>query len=85
MAQEMRTGEFAIAACTAALPIAAVAGSGWIAPAALACGLLGMVLAAAWLARKCAQRLGGYTGDCLGAVQQLTEAVFYLGVLAAWS
>jgi adenosylcobinamide-GDP ribazoletransferase len=85
MAQEMRGGELAIAACTAALPVAVVAARGWIAPAALACGLLGAVLAAAWLARKCAQRLGGYTGDCLGAVQQLTEAVFYLGVLAAWS
>ncbi|MCB0099856.1 MAG: adenosylcobinamide-GDP ribazoletransferase, partial [Caldilineaceae bacterium] len=24
------------------------------------------------------RRLGGYTGDCLGAVQQVTEVVFYL-------
>jgi adenosylcobinamide-GDP ribazoletransferase len=28
------------------------------------------------------RRLGGYTGDCLGATQQVTEVVFYLGVLA---
>ena len=28
------------------------------------------------------RRLGGYTGDCLGAVQQLTEVAFYLGVCA---
>jgi adenosylcobinamide-GDP ribazoletransferase len=27
-------------------------------------------------------RLGGYTGDCLGAVQQLTEAGFYVGLVA---
>ena len=27
-------------------------------------------------------RLGGYTGDCLGAIQQLSEVVFYLGVVA---
>jgi len=33
---------------------------------------------AAWFRR----RLGGYTGDCLGAAQQVTEVVFYLGVLA---
>ena len=26
-------------------------------------------------------RLGGYTGDCLGAVQQVSELVFYLGVV----
>ena len=28
------------------------------------------------------RRLGGYTGDCLGAVQQCSELGFYLGVLA---
>ena len=28
------------------------------------------------------RRLGGYTGDCLGATQQLSEAGFYLGMLA---
>lgn len=28
------------------------------------------------------RKLGGYTGDCLGAVQQLSEIGFYLGVLA---
>jgi adenosylcobinamide-GDP ribazoletransferase len=28
--------------------------------------------------------IGGYTGDCLGATQQLTEIVFYLTVLALW-
>lgn len=27
-------------------------------------------------------RLGGYTGDCLGAVQQVTEVVFYVSVCA---
>lgn len=29
--------------------------------------------------------LGGYTGDCLGAMQQLTELAFYLGLLACRS
>ncbi len=28
--------------------------------------------------------IGGYTGDCLGAVQQTTELLFYLGVIAVW-
>lgn len=28
------------------------------------------------------QRIGGYTGDCLGAVQQLSELTFLLGALA---
>lgn len=31
------------------------------------------------------QRIGGYTGDCLGAVQQTSEVVFYLVVLACVS
>lgn len=34
-----------------------------------------------WFSRKLKQRLGGYTGDCLGAMQQLCEIVFYLGLL----
>ena len=36
-----------------------------------------------WLA-KIKRWIGGYTGDTLGAMQQLTELMFYLGVLA-WS
>jgi len=28
------------------------------------------------------KRIGGYTGDCLGATQQVSEVMFYLGVLA---
>ena len=46
-------------------------------------GLLLAALATAWLARLFARRIRGFTGDCLGAVQQLSEAAFYLGVLAA--
>lgn len=36
-----------------------------------------------WLARKLQKWLSGYTGDCLGATQQLSEAAFYIGALAA--
>ncbi|HWT70627.1 MAG TPA: adenosylcobinamide-GDP ribazoletransferase [Oxalicibacterium sp.] len=35
-----------------------------------------------WAMRFFQRRLGGYTGDCLGAAQQVTEVAFYLGVLA---
>lgn len=31
------------------------------------------------------RRIGGYTGDCLGALQQLSEVVIYLVLLAQWS
>lgn len=40
-------------------------------------------LTRAYLARLLRKRLGGYTGDCLGAVQQFTEIAFYIGLLAA--
>lgn len=41
-------------------------------------------LATLWLAAKFRRWLGGYTGDCLGATQQLSEIAFYLGLLAHW-
>ncbi len=34
-----------------------------------------------WFSHKIKTRLGGYTGDCLGAMQQLTEITFYIGLL----
>jgi adenosylcobinamide-GDP ribazoletransferase len=49
--------------------------------------IAGCVLAALamlWLAAKFKRWLGGYTGDCLGAVQQVSEIAFYLGLLAHW-
>ena len=51
----------------------------------LAQASFGCVLAALatfWLAAKFKRWLGGYTGDCLGATQQLSEIAFYLGLLA---
>lgn len=30
------------------------------------------------------KRIGGYTGDCLGAVQQVSEVLIYLVLLASW-
>lgn len=35
-----------------------------------------------WWRNKIKHWLGGYTGDCLGAMQQITELAFYFGVLA---
>ena len=37
------------------------------------------------LARQMHKQLGGYTGDCLGAVQQITEVGLYLGLLLNFS
>lgn len=46
--------------------------------------LLPVVLSWFWWRHKIQRWLGGYTGDCLGATQQITELAFYSGVLA-WS
>jgi len=48
---------------------------------ALLCGVAGLVLAQYLMRRWYEPRLGGYTGDCLGAVQQCSEVGFYLGLL----
>jgi adenosylcobinamide-GDP ribazoletransferase len=44
--------------------------------------VLASAAAALWLGRLFVRRLGGYTGDCLGAVQQLAEVLVYVAVLA---
>lgn len=83
LAQRMSNGEFAIAVMTVLCALAAVLAAGRLSLAALAIGVASVALAAGWLARKFLRRLGGYTGDCLGAVQQVSELAFYLAVLAA--
>lgn len=83
LAQKMSGAEFLIAALTAALPAVAVIALNWLSVTALADGLAIATIATLWLARKFVRRIGGYTGDCLGAVQQVTEVIFYLCALAA--
>ncbi len=67
----LATGGGAVLALGLALPALAVAG------AVLGLGVAHVAMRV-WFER----RLGGYTGDCLGAVQQTGEVALYLGVLA---
>ncbi|MFT5447398.1 MAG: adenosylcobinamide-GDP ribazoletransferase [Gammaproteobacteria bacterium] len=46
----------------------------WVLPLMLVC--------VAWLRLLFVRRIGGYTGDCLGCVQQVSEQLVYLSVLA---
>ncbi|MCZ8228816.1 adenosylcobinamide-GDP ribazoletransferase [Flavobacterium sp.] len=51
--------------------------------------IIGMVvfpvfLARYFLARYFQKWIDGYTGDCLGATQQVCEVIFYLSLLAIW-
>ena len=55
----------------------------WVVPLwAVVTGALGLVAGHYAMRRRFERRLGGYTGDCLGAVQQCSEIGFLLGVLA---
>ena len=53
--------------------------------AALLAGLCGLMLGHLLMRRAYERKLGGFTGDCLGAVQQASELGMYLGVLAVLS
>ena len=44
--------------------------------------LLPLFISFLWWRNKIKKNLGGYTGDTLGAMQQIAEIVFYLGVVA---
>ena len=82
LAQEMSTREFMISACTAMAVVLFVGFGDWLSWRALAGGIALALFAAWWLARFFCKRIGGYTGDCLGAVQQVSELAFYLGTVA---
>ena len=59
------------------LPVLALCGREAIIAVVVALALLGLLF------RWCVQRIGGYTGDTLGAAQQITETGFYIALLAA--
>ena len=46
--------------------------------------ILPIGLVTIWLGRYFHKHIGGYTGDCLGATQQISETIFYLSVSALW-
>jgi adenosylcobinamide-GDP ribazoletransferase len=71
---------FAVALTTAAVALAAccfLLGR----PAGMA-ALGGLLLGHGLMRQSFEIKLGGYTGDCLGAIQQTSEIGFYLGALA---
>ncbi|BDI04911.1 adenosylcobinamide-GDP ribazoletransferase [Sphaerotilus microaerophilus] len=81
MAQQISGAGLAVALGWVALATGAlvVVLGAWGLPLAALVGLIGM---GAWCARWYRRRLGGFTGDTLGAAQQLGELAAYLGALA---
>jgi len=83
IASQMSAAEFAIAGASCLIPLLALLWLGWLHWQAIALAVLAAVLISWWMARKLLRRIGGYTGDALGAVQQLSEVAIYLALLAA--
>jgi len=75
----MGKGELALAAVFGLAPCLLLPA----AATAIALALVALVTVLA--ARHFVRRIGGYTGDCLGATQQLTELAFYFGLTCACS
>jgi adenosylcobinamide-GDP ribazoletransferase len=82
MAQNVGNGAAAMACVWALLACSVGAAGGWSLRALVLTLLVALAVTLAmrrWLLR----RLGGYTGDTLGAAQQLAEVSMYLALLAA--
>lgn len=79
LARKLSRNELAIAAGFGMLPLILIG------PFAALVVIIIVILTTLWAARMFKRRLGGYTGDCLGATQQCTELACYLGLLIAWN
>ena len=79
LATRISKGALTFAVVTAVVPMLLLP------PGQMLLGVAFAALATWWLARMFKRRIGGYTGDCLGAVQQLAEVAFYSGLLCKFS
>jgi adenosylcobinamide-GDP ribazoletransferase len=77
LATSISAGELAIAAVGALAPLL-------LGDLRFVAALVPMGIARWLLGRLFARVLGGYTGDCLGAAQQMTEVIFYLVIGATF-
>lgn len=77
LATRLSRGELWVAAAFGLLPCL------WLPAPQIILALVLVALVTVLAARYFVRRIGGYTGDCLGATQQLSEIAFYLGLLCA--
>jgi adenosylcobinamide-GDP ribazoletransferase len=70
--------ELAVAAVGSFIPLLFLPPVYWL-------SLLFVMVARVYAGRYFKRWIGGYTGDCLGATQQLSEAAFYSGVYLIWT
>jgi len=77
MATKLSGGSLAVATAFGLLPL-------FFMPFVFLWSLIPLGFTRWWVGRWFQRRIGGYTGDCLGAAQQIFEVVFYLSVLALY-
>jgi len=78
LATRMGKGELLVAALLGLAPCL------WLPPLQVGIALVLVAVVTLLAARYFIRRIGGYTGDCLGATQQLSEIAFYLGLLCVF-
>jgi len=69
--------QLAVAGCCALLPILLL-------PPLCVSAIIPVLLSTVFLGKYFYRHIGGYTGDCLGASQQVAEVIFYLSVSTLW-
>lgn len=69
--------QLAVAGCCALLPILLL-------PPLCVLAIIPVLLSTVFLGKYFYRHIGGYTGDCLGASQQVAEVIFYLSVSTLW-
>lgn len=83
LADRIGNRELGIAATWCALPLVAALFIQGLSFVLVSVVLSGFALW--WMRKLFLRRLQGFTGDCLGATQQVCEIAFYLGAAIAWS
>jgi len=83
VAKKMHLGELAAGLALGALPLLAYAT--WLHRPGVLLVVLPLAVAKTILARYFQRWIGGYTGDCLGAIQQVAEVSCYLFLLAGFA
>lgn len=82
IAKSLKTKDVLIGAIWGFLPLLYLAYilNNWF----LVLSIIPLFLAKAYLGRFFKKWIGGYTGDCLGATQQVTEILFLASILGLW-
>ncbi len=81
LAKKLRGKDFMIGLLTAVVTLAVVA---YYFSFYIWLIFIPLIITVAWMGRYFKKWIGGFTGDCLGAVQQVSELIIYLFMTGIW-